>query len=586
MSAQGMSPRSTRARPAPRGGGFVGEPNPLLVRELRQALRLPRLPWQIAAVVALVGLGMLSMGSIEGSRGRPAQLGVGLFQTFISLLLGYVSLMGPATAAGAIASEREGRTLEPLLLTGMTPRDIARGKFLAAYGTIALQVVAFLPLAAIPFLFGGVSAWELLVAIVYVMIVAAVAVAFGLAVAARTQTLRGALAVSIILPAACLPVGFGLLMAIGESASRHKWPFIDGGGPIWWAGAYTSVPFGLDYVLWLILWPLVAFGLAFWIFSTLAATELSGPTDDRSTGPKRWFLGATLSIALVGFLTCFRVEMDSAAGVALVVQVLTVFVLAIGVSLFVAEPLTASRLVRARWERTGAGALSRMLGPGLIRGAALQIFCATILLAACWAGGVLASQQGSLRNAIGLATTTSGRTGVGSALAIVVLYTLTFDVFLIGFSAYLRTRRRTAAPPVARAWTIAVAVIAVVVPWLVYTIMGSVERSTDAAVYAAPSPAYAYFAFDRELRRLGGGFDHTLAALVAALVWGAIGLVLLGLAWDRARRAIVADDRAQRIAERRLDEEADEDEAEDDDVAPPQAPPLPGTVKVSDEGQA
>ena len=60
------APQSTRARPAPRGGGFRDEPNPLLVRELRQALRLPRMPWQIAAVVALVGLGMLSIGSLEG----------------------------------------------------------------------------------------------------------------------------------------------------------------------------------------------------------------------------------------------------------------------------------------------------------------------------------------------------------------------------------------------------------------------------------------------------------------------------------------------------------------------------------------
>jgi ABC-type transport system involved in multi-copper enzyme maturation permease subunit len=569
-------PHSTRARPAPRqGGGFVGEPNPLLVRELRQALRLPRLPWQISAVVALVGLGMLSLGSVEASRGRPAQLGVGLFQTFVSLLIVYVSLMGPAAAAGAIASEREGRTLEPLLLTGLTPRDVARGKFLAAYAAIALQIVAFLPLAAIPFLFGGVAASELIVAVIYVMIVAAVAVAFGLAVAARTQTLRGALAVSIILPAASLPVFFGLMLAIGESASHRKWPSLDVSGPIWWANAYGSVPFGLDYVLWLLLWPATVLGLAFWIFRSLAAAELSGPNDDKSSGAKRWFLGAMVIVASVGFLTCFRVEMGNAVGVALVVQAILAMLLAIGVAIFVADPLAASRLVRARFERTQASFVTRFLGPGLIRGAVLQIACAAFALGLCWAGGVLGSQPGALRTAIGSMSSTSGRSSVPTALAIVMLYTLTFLIFLVGFSSYLRTRRRTAAPAVARAWTIAVAVIAVVIPWLVATILGSLDRTKDAFVFAAPSPAYAYFAFDSELRHSGSGFDHTLAALVAALVWGAIGLVMLGLAWDRARRAIATEERASRIAERRLDDEADEDEA-DDELEPPAAPPLPG----------
>ena len=104
---------------------------------------------------------------------------------------------------------------------------------------------------------------------------------------------------------------------------------------------------------------------------------------------------------------------------------------------------------------------------------------------------------------------------------------------------------------------------------------GATPGIEDAFAFAAPSPAYAYFAFDNELRHTGSDFDHTLASLVAALVWGAIGLVMLGLAWDRARRAIALEERASRVAERRLDDEADEDEA-DDELEPPSAPPLPG----------
>jgi ABC-type transport system involved in multi-copper enzyme maturation permease subunit len=573
-----MNPHSTRARPAPRGGGFVGEPNPLLVRELRQSLRLPRLPWQISAVVALVGLGMLSIGSLEGPRGRPAQLGVLLFQGFVSILLGYVALMGPATAAGAIAAEREGRTLEPLLLTGLTPRDVARGKFLAAFGTIALQVLALFPLSAIPFLFGGVTAAELIVAVLYVIIIAAVSVAFGLAVASRTQTLRAALAISVILPAAALPVAFGIVLGVGETVSRRKWPFLQGGGPIWWASAYTSVPFGIDYVLWLILWPLVAIGLPFWLFTTLTAANLAGANDDRSTGVKRWFLGATIALSIVGFLTCFRVDASGAVAAAVVMQVLIATLLMIGVSLFVGDPLTASRLVRARWERTHAGPFRRFVGPGLLRGAVLVIVCAAIALSACFAGGVLGSQLGGLRNVIGSPSATSGQAGVGNALAIIIVYTFLFTVFLVGFASFLRTRKRSSAAPVARAWTIAVTVIALVVPWILFTILGSFDRATrDNAIFAAPSPAYAYYAFERELKRFGDGADHTVAALAAALAWGAAGVVLLGLAWERARRAVATQDRALLITQRKLDEEADEDEDDDEPVVHDnEPPPLPG----------
>ncbi len=578
MSTSTKVPHSTRARAAPRGGGFGGEPNPLLVRELRQALRLPRLPWQISAVVALIGLGMLSIGSLEGPKGRPASLGVGLFQGFVSILLLYVSLMGPAAAAGAIATEREGRTLEPLLLTGLTPADVARGKFLAAFGTITLQVLALFPLSAIPFLFGGVSPAELIVAVLYVIIAAAVAVAFGLAVASRTQTLRSALAVSIIVPAAAIPFLFTMAWAVGESVTRKKWPAVQATGPIWWASTYTAVPFGLDYVLWLILWPLVALGLPFWLFASLTASNLAGANDDRSSGTKRWLVGATVAIAVVGFLTCFRVDGSAAVGAALFMQVILATLLMLAVTLFVGEPLAPSRLVRARWERISAGPLRRFLGPGLLRGMVLIVLCAAFALSMCWLGGVLGSQPGGLRSVIGAPSTSPGRSSAGSALAIVVLYTFMFTLFLVGFAAFLRTRSRSAMPQVARAWTIAATVIALVVPWLLFTILGAFERGTRIMLVAAPSPAFAFYAFNQELQKAGDD-SHTIGALGAALVWGAIGLVLLGVAWERARRMVSAEERAIKITEQRLD---DEDDDEDDDAIDDAPPPLPARTAPSE----
>ncbi|GAC1561387.1 MAG: hypothetical protein NVS3B10_19220 [Polyangiales bacterium] len=570
---------STRARAAPPGGGFIGEPNPLLVRELRQSLRLARLPWTITAAVALIGLGMLSIGSLESTKGRSAQLGVTLFQAFVSILVLYVALVGPATAAGSIALEREGKTLEPLMLTSLSAKDIARGKFLAAYATLVVQVVAIFPLAAIPLLFGGVTAVALLVGAVDVMAIAAVAVAFGLSVASRTQTLRGALAVSILLPAGAAPFGFGLVTVLGEVLARRRWPFLTG-GPIWWSTAYTSVPFGLDYAVWLLAWPLIALVLPYWLFRAVTAANLAGPNDDHASGIKRWFVGASLLLSGAIFVTPFRVDVGSAPFASLLGQALVATLLSVMILILCGEPLAPSRLVRARWERNRAGALTRFLGPGLMRGAALHVLLAMVMLGAFYAGGLLASSPVGLREKIGVASAGLPRAGIGGAHAIVVAYTLMFDVFLLGLAALLRTRGGSGDKvAVARAWTIVAAIVATCVPWIVATISGTlVADERSAVLFAAPSPLFAIYAFNRELQAGVDPFRITASALGAAFVWGAIGLVLLGIAWERARKIVVQGDRVAKVTDRKLEAE-DEEGVDDDEEEPPAAlppPPLPG----------
>lgn len=577
---------STRARAAPPGGGFVGEPNPLLVRELRQSLRLARLPWTITAAVALIGLGMLSVGSLEATKSRSAQLGVALFQAFVTILILYVALVGPATAAGSIAQEREGRTLEPLMLTSLSAKDIARGKFLAGYATVGVQVLAIFPLAAIPLLFGGVTAVELIICFAYVAAVAALAVAFGLAVASRTQTLRGALAVSILLPAGVAPFALGIVTALGTFA-RKRWSFLTIDGPVWWSTAYTSVPFGLDYVVWLIVWPVVLLLLPYWLFRAVTAANMAGPNDDHSTAIKRWFVGAALLLSAATFITPFRVDLGSAPMAALVAQILVAVLLFVMIVILCGEPLAPSRLVRARWERTSAGPFTRFLGPGLMRGAALHVILSLVMLVAFYAGGVFASSPIGLREKLGIATTGLPRAGVPTAHAIVVAYTLMFGLFLLGLGALLRTRRSSGDNvAVARAWTIVAAIVAACVPWIVSTISGTIVQDARSAIlFAAPSPLFAVYAFSQEIEGGTDPFRLTLASFAASFVWGAIGLVLLGVAWERARKIVAQSDRVARATDQKLvreDEEGiDEDDGEEEDVAaaPPPPPPPPGTKK-------
>ena len=113
------------------------EPNAIWMREMRQAARLGRTPWILFSLTLLISLLMCSIGGIAASsEASPASLGGILFQVFFSIAYFVVTLVGPAVAANSIASEREGRTWEAVLLTGLTPKQITRGKFFAAYTTI------------------------------------------------------------------------------------------------------------------------------------------------------------------------------------------------------------------------------------------------------------------------------------------------------------------------------------------------------------------------------------------------------------------------------------------------------------------
>jgi hypothetical protein len=154
------------------------EPNPLWIRELRQSARLGRTPLFLTVLSVLMTLLIAAIGGIVSTESSPATTGVVIFQVFFSLAYFVVTLIGPAVAANSIASEREGRTWEAVLLTGLSPGVIARGKFLAAFTSIAMYIVMLAPVGALPFLFGGVTATELVVAFAGLFLIALLSIAF------------------------------------------------------------------------------------------------------------------------------------------------------------------------------------------------------------------------------------------------------------------------------------------------------------------------------------------------------------------------------------------------------------------------
>ena len=268
------------------------EPNPIWIRELKQSARLGRTPIILMVICVMITLIIASIGGVLSTSQSPAMIGVVLFQVFFSVAYFVVVLIGPAVAANSIASEREGRTWEAILLTGMRPGEVARGKFMAAYTTIGMYIVMLAPVGALPFLFGGVTAVETVVAFFFLFLIAVLAVAFGLAISSKMASLRAAIVVTLLLAFPLSGWAFGVFGSGLSFAAHRLWPSIPEGPPIWLPSAFVRAPFGIEYVAFLIAMPLGAVAVPAWFLY-----ERPSPPDQRhrrpSSGLKRWFAAAT-----------------------------------------------------------------------------------------------------------------------------------------------------------------------------------------------------------------------------------------------------------------------------------------------------
>jgi ABC-type transport system involved in multi-copper enzyme maturation permease subunit len=529
------------------------EPNPIWIRELRQSARLARTPVILAVVTVLVTLLIASIGGIVSAESSPATTGVVLFQVFFSIAYFVVTVVGPAVAANSIASEREGRTWEAVILTGLSPASIAHGKFLAAFTAIGMYVVMLAPVGALPFIFGGVTATETVVAFAFLLLIAALSVAFGLAISSKMASLRAAIVVTLLLIfpisiAAYSVFGFGL-----GSIAHDTWRGVAEWAPVWLPVAYARAPFGVDYVTFLVLFPIAAVTLPAWFLYEATIASLTSITDDRSTGLKRWFLvtAPTLTAAVAALAWSARPSRQEPAAI-LGLSALSLF-FAFCVFLFAGDPLGPSRRIVVNWDRARAGRLRRFLGPGLARSAWLLLLVgvpAIVLLTIVCTAAL------------------HGRPATeGEAVVVLGAYAAAFFTFTVGLGALLRARSSSALT--ARVMLLGVVFAIAVGPWVVAAIAGLIEGRAaggHALIIAAPSPFYAFALIANRHDQL----DPELAAgLISIVFWAALGLLLLLVAQRRTARAIAQHESALAETDRVL--AAEDDAARRAWEAPPDA---------------
>lgn len=510
------------------------DPNPVWLRELRQTVRLQRTPIILAVITGMMTLLVASVGGLLSVTVEPAKIGVALFHVFFTLAFAVVTWVGPAVAASTIASERAGRTWEAVLLTGMPLGRITRGKFLAALTYISLYVVMLAPIGAMPFLFGGVTATEVFAAFAWMVAFGALAVAFGLAISSKFSSPAVAIIVTLIV---AIPSSMVIYVMAGPILSiwvHRLWPAVTAGPPVWLPTAYARASFGWEYVVFLVAAPLTVTLLPTWLMYEVTLANLAGASDDRSTGVRRWFVVSAPLIALVCIASALILG-DLRWSITLVTT-LVVF-LVVMAFIFAAEPLGPSRRVRVHWTRSNAGALTRYLGPGLLRAMSLLLTLGLGLAAACvFAGAFVAAHR-------------SGWHGVEvQQIAVVGGYEMAYFAFISGFVAWTRARAIGAAVP--RLLTLAALFVTAVGPWIAMAIAGVFgSNQSKSIMLAAPSPLYLTTMVDA--LEPGSTLDPKviLAGAAAAACWALLGTGLHGAAAARVRTALLAE----RASEQELD---------------------------------
>jgi ABC-type transport system involved in multi-copper enzyme maturation permease subunit len=231
--------------------------NPVLWREWHRS-RPSRWSLLIAAVFA--GMSLFASMFVIVWPGGAGCAWVNAFQVSIGFLLLSVA------AATSLAEERARGSLDLLLTTPLTTRQIVLGKWLGAYRMVPL--LAILP--ALVILRGAIFnnwrlCWVSLLMIVYVLSVGAAITSLGIAMAISFSRLGRAVAVTVTLYVLVAAGWFALvMMAVGGRGERN----LGMGSPFFWAGEMAfevtnrsgDVPIGWA-IVWTVFWVVVGLSL-------------------------------------------------------------------------------------------------------------------------------------------------------------------------------------------------------------------------------------------------------------------------------------------------------------------------------------
>ncbi|MBV6516411.1 MAG: ABC transporter permease [Planctomycetaceae bacterium] len=371
--------------------------NPIAVRELRVACR----GWKLMVILtayllvqgAIFAIWISSQyDNLRGTYSSPTSIGAGLFITMSIVLVCVVMLVFPAFSSTAIAAEHERKSFDLLMLTPLSPWEIALGKFIAAGVQASVFLVATIPLFALANIFGGIdpsvffmTLWILILLSLFIGFIGVYASSLVTrAIPAVLVTYMFAIALGVVL----IIVFSTLMFAAANPSVRLMFPivsmFVD---PTVSEGIYYACAFGVTTTVY----------CAYFFLST--TNRLKPLSHNKSTSMRLYWTAAMIVMpALFGaYFLATRLPSDTyAVGTLLISAVYIGLALLVPAVTFPAEPALASRRVRKEMEKLPQPLLAAggsIFWPGGARGAAHTSFLAALGLGLMFVVGSICYSQ-------------------------------------------------------------------------------------------------------------------------------------------------------------------------------------------------
>lgn len=262
--------------------------NPIVVKEVRQALRGRFFQWTFWATICIAGfvivIEFLRAGADGTVHGRE------LFGALFACLVVSVHGLVPLSAYFSMSSEWEEGTFDLLVLSNLRPWRIVTGKLFAAGVQAMLYYTAFLPFLAFAFAAGGVDALSAAfvfgASLLFSLLSSVVALAASTLARQRLWRMILLVGVFVLLSVGCWISGFAAYSVLTEPAL-----FVSG-------------------EFWLAVSALLTLGIALGAFAAcLATARISHPEENASTPSRVVALLALL--LLIGWLIYVRVKTPS-----------------------------------------------------------------------------------------------------------------------------------------------------------------------------------------------------------------------------------------------------------------------------------
>lgn len=344
--------------------------NPLAVRELRVACRSWKLVIILTAYLLIQGaifaIWLYVQSNSKGMYEDPTSIGSGLFTTLSAVLVVVVMLVFPAFSSTAIASEHERKSFDLLLLTPLSPWEIALGKFTAAALQASIFLVATVPLFAIANLFGGIDPGVFFVTL-WLLILLSLLISF-VGVYASSLVKK---AIPAVLVTYLFAFMLGFVLLVGFIVLRLAASFAAAAFPLVSFFTNPSLGEGIYYVA-----SLTVTCAVYCTFLFLSTTNRLKPTShNKSTGLRLFWtiVVIVVPIQIAAYFMVSRLPSHNAAYNTLLLGAVYMCVLLIVPALTApAEAPVPSRRVRREMEKLPQGMLNaggKIFFPGGDRGA-------------------------------------------------------------------------------------------------------------------------------------------------------------------------------------------------------------------------